>query len=46
VGGARPHTRWKYIPALECFAWCDVGFSAVCQDGQTHDNAMQLWRPN
>lgn len=45
-GNSRPHSKWRYIPAIDCFAWCDVGFAAVCQDGLTHDNAMQLWRPN
>ena len=45
-GGEVPMSRWRYIPALKCFAWSDgPNFSALCADGQTRDGIMQLWRP-
>lgn len=46
-GGEVPLTRWRYIPALKCFAWTDgPRVSAKCVDGVVHDGVMQLWRPN
>ena len=45
-GGAQPMSKWRYIPGLRCFAWCDgPNFSARCADGVVRDGVMQLWRP-
>lgn len=45
-GGEVPLSRWRYIPTLGCFAWCDgPAFSDTCADGQRHKGVMQLWRP-
>lgn len=44
-GGALAFGHWKYMPLLRCFVWAQPTYSAVCQDGQTHDGVFQLWRP-
>jgi len=45
-GGAQAMSRWRYIPWLRCFAWCDgPNFSAPTADGVARAGVMQLWRP-
>lgn len=45
-GGAIPLTRWRYVPALNSFAWSDgPRVAAASEDGVTRDGVMQLWRP-
>lgn len=44
-GGALAFNHWRYIPKLRCFIWMIPGYTAVCQDGQTRDGVVQLWRP-
>lgn len=44
-GGALAFGHLRYIPLLRCFVWSQPTYSAVCQDGSTHDGVAQLWRP-
>lgn len=44
--GAQVMSKWRYIPWLRCFAWCDgPGVSGPSPDGVTRAGVMQLWRP-
>jgi hypothetical protein len=43
--GTQAFTKWKYIPALQCFAWSQGTQIRNSPDGTPRAGALQLYRP-